>query len=667
MTKLAVTTANTCVGVYADSEADTVDGTAESGARGAEALDADWDDPAQAAAFRPLHTNRPPPSRVHKSAPAQPKPTPSIPRAPALPRELRPPIAASRRDLTTARPSSAKRSETRKRRLSPPKKPSKPEPTVAEVTRPTKPSPAAAPAKPTKTTTVSRSSGSIPPRPVSIVPRPASKSVPPPAPSASAQEKQTALPKKSLRPLPPRQRSKPPATEQSSEPVSATDNDPIPLAKRRPAKPRQPFTDKPSLAASYVASLGSSIPPTMPSPGTEGSSVEAAAADQSGPKPPSASAAAMAFEEPQDNDEPTRLAVPRPAAESSPDAALLDADADGEDTEVVDRETIRASRWQAREEREVEPEHTPSETLLPPSTPTAASGQAMESIHQEASAAEPPPAAEEHPPPATETDAPVAMDVTPTSIPAPADASADLLLARLGKARGVIWGSPRARWAAGAGALAIGVAALFMLTSEQSESGDAELAATIPAPAEQGAVPQVKLPEARPEAAKTPEPAPVAVKTVAVQTYPADAVIYSGGERLGTGTAEVRLPAGEEKTLEVKRKGYVSRQVVLDGSASEVSIALVKRDAVTSANEKPVEEAEPEAVPQAEPEAAPEAEPVAPDPLAGSVRDRDDPYSSVPDPDPSEAKPATPSRDDPYAAVPSGKGISERWEENPGF
>ncbi len=675
MTKLAVTTANTCVGVYADSEADKADGTAESGANGADALDADWDEQAQLAAFRPAHPNRPAPSRAHKVSSAPHKPTPSIPRAPALPRELRPPIAASRRDLTTGRPSSSKRSETRKRRLSPPKQPSQPAPAVAEAIGPTKPSPAASPSPTARPSTATRGSASIPPRPVSVAPRPTSKSVPPPAPSAQVEDKPSALSLKSLRPLPPSQRSKPSATEPSVDSAAASENEPIPLAKTRPAKPRQTSSETPSIAASYVASLGSSVPPTQPSPGTVGASVTAAAADRedhSRKEPSAVTRAAPAPDAPQDSVDQTRIAVPRPALALSAAPEPFDADADGEDTEVVDRDAILASRRQAQAASEVEPlSEPPEETLLPPSTPTAASGQAMEHIRREVSAVAPPPVADEHPPPATETDAPVALDLTPTQPPAPAEPDANLFLASLGSARGAL-SSPRARWAAGAGALVIGVAALVMVTSGSSEPGDAAAAATLPAAAAQVAEPQPNQPEVEsvasppaateePQAAEAPEPAPVAIRTVAVQVYPADAVIYSGGERLGKGTLEIRVPAGEHRVLLVKRDGYASRHVSVDGSASDANIALVKQGAVDAADDERVEEAEPEA--------APATERAAPDPLAVSVPPRDDPYASVPgpEPEPAKTKRATPARDDPFAAVPAGKSAPGRWEENPGF
>ena len=491
--------------------------------------------------------------------------------------------------------------------------------------------------------------------------------------------KQSETPKKSLRPLPPSRRSKLPVSKPSATGDASADNEPIPLAKPRPAEPRQAFSEKPSIAASYVASLGSSVPPTKPSPGTLSSSAEAAAADRRDQIRKEPDPASRVAEESQDSLEPTRVDVSQQAlAPKAEPPEPLDVDADEEDTEVVDRATVLASRRQAQKERDAEAENTSAETLLPPSTPTAASGQAMEVIRREASAmAASAPAEEEHPPPATETDAPVAMDLTPTDVPEPTEPATDLYLAAFGKAREA-WHSPRARWAAGAGVLVIGIAALLMLTSESSDPGEAELAATLPAAAEQVAVPQPDQPDVtskasspapadEPEAAETSEPEPLAIRTVAVQAHPANAVIYSGGQRLGKGAVEVRLAAGEQKVLWVKCDGYASRQVVLDGSATEIDVALVKRGAADSVGEQPVAEPAPEADSPAEPEVDSPAEPAAPDPLAVSVPNRDDPYASVPDAEPSPGKGTTPARDDPRAAVPSGKSAPGRWEDSPGF
>jgi hypothetical protein len=65
------------------------------------------------------------------------------------------------------------------------------------------------------------------------------------------------------------------------------------------------------------------------------------------------------------------------------------------------------------------------------------------------------------------------------------------------------------------------------------------------------------------------------VRRVTIQVLPVDAkVVYRGVKRPGP-PYEVDVPIGKKIALEVVRKGFVTRRLVIDGSEAKVSVALV--------------------------------------------------------------------------------------------
>jgi serine/threonine-protein kinase len=104
------------------------------------------------------------------------------------------------------------------------------------------------------------------------------------------------------------------------------------------------------------------------------------------------------------------------------------------------------------------------------------------------------------------------------------------------------------------------------------------------------------------EAAKPAQPVPVApplpsasapaVETtkVALILFPLDAHAYEGKTDLGMMPITIELKPGEEKIIDVVRRGYVSRRLKVDGDKTRLVVGLVadssKRDDDTSAGAK---------------------------------------------------------------------------------
>lgn len=85
--------------------------------------------------------------------------------------------------------------------------------------------------------------------------------------------------------------------------------------------------------------------------------------------------------------------------------------------------------------------------------------------------------------------------------------------------------------------------------------------------------------EAHPEKPAVLESSPGNDKTrsVTIDVVPADAkVVYRGLKRPGPPYV-VDVPAGKRIALEVARKGYVTRRVVVDGSESTLTVALIEQ------------------------------------------------------------------------------------------
>lgn len=91
-----------------------------------------------------------------------------------------------------------------------------------------------------------------------------------------------------------------------------------------------------------------------------------------------------------------------------------------------------------------------------------------------------------------------------------------------------------------------------------------------------------EAPPATPSAAPTaPSAAPVAqdaptgeLKTITVASDPPGARMFHRGKEVGTTPFTLEIPAGERRSYELGKPGFVTRKVVIDGSKSDISIGL---------------------------------------------------------------------------------------------
>jgi hypothetical protein len=125
----------------------------------------------------------------------------------------------------------------------------------------------------------------------------------------------------------------------------------------------------------------------------------------------------------------------------------------------------------------------------------------------------------------------------------------------------------RAPWGVYAGVSAILVAcALVVGVFLQSSNSTAEVSRTVLGPSAIGpAAPSVES-----KTADTPEP-PVLVLFAA---EPLDAHVFAGDVDLGATPVTLEVPRGGALSVEVRRPGFRSRAVVVDGSEKRVSIKL---------------------------------------------------------------------------------------------
>ncbi len=130
-------------------------------------------------------------------------------------------------------------------------------------------------------------------------------------------------------------------------------------------------------------------------------------------------------------------------------------------------------------------------------------------------------------------------------------------------------GFGRSRWplfAGGAGILvAVGLVVAIFARSSTSPASPSASNSGVPSPRASSA------PLAVPAKAATP----AAVWTsVAVAGEPPDAEIYRDGKSLGTSPVVIDIADGETVHVEVRRTGYVTRSVVLDGKESKLLVTL---------------------------------------------------------------------------------------------
>jgi serine/threonine-protein kinase len=163
---------------------------------------------------------------------------------------------------------------------------------------------------------------------------------------------------------------------------------------------------------------------------------------------------------------------------------------------------------------------------------------------------------------------------------------------------------PRPSWplyAGVAGVLtAIGiVVAIFAKTREG--------AATPPPPATIAAAPvETKPTEPEPEVAPVEEPMLV-TQQVVLAVDPLDAHAFLGNRDLGPSPVVVEVAEGQSVDIEIRRQGYVSQTVSLDGSAPRRSIQLKR--AVAASRPRPAPAAAPSKPPAPKAEKNPPRKP----------------------------------------------------------
>jgi hypothetical protein len=90
-------------------------------------------------------------------------------------------------------------------------------------------------------------------------------------------------------------------------------------------------------------------------------------------------------------------------------------------------------------------------------------------------------------------------------------------------------------------------------------------------------------------AAETPAPAPEASNDiivsagVAVAADPLDAEVWKGNQNLGSSPVIVDVPEGTPVAIEIRRTGYLTKKLILDGREKKVTVKLDKERAVTQA------------------------------------------------------------------------------------
>jgi hypothetical protein len=105
----------------------------------------------------------------------------------------------------------------------------------------------------------------------------------------------------------------------------------------------------------------------------------------------------------------------------------------------------------------------------------------------------------------------------------------------------------------------------------QPAPGTAErVEASPPAPEASASTPEAQpLPPARPAAGK--------FQRVTLEVFPADAKVIRRGVRQPGPPYSFKIPKGKTVSIEVAKKGFVTRKVVLDGSESPVVVGLFRK------------------------------------------------------------------------------------------
>jgi eukaryotic-like serine/threonine-protein kinase len=165
----------------------------------------------------------------------------------------------------------------------------------------------------------------------------------------------------------------------------------------------------------------------------------------------------------------------------------------------------------------------------------------------------------------------------------------------------------RARWPWIAGALGV-LAVVSLVAAIFARSGAAPVQ---PLSAENAAaIQQRNTPaEREPEVTVLPAEMPPVTRQVVLAVEPIDAHVFRGESDLGQSPVLVDIKEGEQAILEIKREGFETQKVVLDGSEGRRSIKL------TAEAQKPVPARQSPVRPKAKPPVRPNA---APKPSIGS-------------------------------------------------
>ncbi len=165
----------------------------------------------------------------------------------------------------------------------------------------------------------------------------------------------------------------------------------------------------------------------------------------------------------------------------------------------------------------------------------------------------------------------------------------------------------QAKWPIVAGftgvAVAVGlVAAIFMHSS--------------PSPASPSAAAPPTEPLAAAPSAPAPTAAPVESSPVAIAVEPIDAEVFRDGASLGTSPIVVEVPDGQNVELLVKRAGYATQRLVLDGKQSKLMVRLEREKSSAASRPRPAPAHAPSPAPQAE---APKPKPKPPQVGGGEI------------------------------------------------
>jgi serine/threonine protein kinase len=132
----------------------------------------------------------------------------------------------------------------------------------------------------------------------------------------------------------------------------------------------------------------------------------------------------------------------------------------------------------------------------------------------------------------------------------------------------------RKRWGVYAGVAGVTAAVMIVVgifaKSSSSTASDAHKA-TI-APTAVGPAPK----PADPPPAATPTPAPVEVKHVLFASEPLDSHVFQNGQDLGAPPLTVDIPIGQKVQVEVRRDGFKSQTLTLDGIQPKMKVKLEK-------------------------------------------------------------------------------------------